>query len=211
MRERRAEDAAALALVGRRAVHLNLLDDQYRSSALSAHAIAERIDKAVDPGAALYAPGAFDGHVDHVLVRDAALELARLGRSVTIYADLPHAILGGWPAWVSGDGGSDVAADWDRVLARAGLATEQLVHDVCSLNARARARKLLALAAYGTQRAALDRAGFAPLGDPRVLAWEVSWEVTASALGGAREVSPSAPGARRRAARGDAVTARRRA
>ena len=76
---------------------------------------------------------------------------------------------------------SEVAADWDRVLGQAGLLTEELVRHVHPLDARARARKLRALAAYKTQLAGLDGYGFAPLDHPRALAWEVSWEVPASA------------------------------
>jgi LmbE family N-acetylglucosaminyl deacetylase len=191
MRERREEDAAALALAGTPSVHLGLLDDQYRHEALSVHPVAELIRTRVGPDATLYAPGAFDGHPDHVLVRGAALELARLGWPVVIYADLPHAITRGWPAWVSGELGStetEIASDWSLVLAEAGLAADRLVPSVQSLDPQTRARKLRALAAYRTQRAALDRFGSLPLDDPRALAWEVSWEVTASALGGVQEL-----------------------
>lgn len=191
MRERREEDAAALALVGRSSVHIGLLDDQYRHGEVSAHQIAERIGERLDRGATLYAPGAFDGHPDHCLVRDAALELARLGCPVVVYADLPHATVRGWPAWLSPDeapAGSEVATEWSRVLAGAGLDTENLVRRVHPLGSQARARKLRAIAAYRTQRAALDRFAFLPLEDPRALAWEVSWEVSASALRGAHEL-----------------------
>ena len=184
MRERREEDAAALAVVGRAAVQLGLLDDQYRDAQIFADEVAERIGERVDPGVTLHAPGAFDGHPDHLLVRNAALELAGIGRQIVLYADLPHATTRGWPDWVSGDTtpvGSEVAADWDRVLVQAGLRIDELVRHVHPLNARARARKLRALAAYKTQLAGVDGYGFVPLDDPRALAWEVSWEVPASA------------------------------
>ena len=59
--------------------------------------------RSLRPQAIIHAPGAFDGHPDHVLVRDAALELARAGRPVVLYADLPHASARGWPAWLSGE------------------------------------------------------------------------------------------------------------
>ncbi len=42
---------------------------------------------------------------------------------------------------------------------------------------------------YESQRAALDRYAFAPLDDPRALAWEVSWEVPSSALRGMEELT----------------------
>jgi LmbE family N-acetylglucosaminyl deacetylase len=190
MRERREEDAGALVLAGRSSVDLGLLDDQYRRAELSVHEVVERISLKVRPQAILHAPGAFDGHPDHILVRDAALRLARVGRPVVLYADLPHASARGWPAWLSEERSplaSEIATDWDRVLSEAGLVVANLIRRVHALDARTRARKLQALAAYETQRVALDRYGFVPLDDPRALAWEVSWEVPTSALRGQDE------------------------
>jgi LmbE family N-acetylglucosaminyl deacetylase len=192
MRERRGEDAAALALVGTLSVELGLLDDQYRCVQLSLREVVERITFEVAPQAIIHAPGAFDGHPDHVLVRDAALELARAGRAVVLYADLPHASARGWPAWLSGEPSArarEIAADWDRVLWEAGLVVRKLVRRVRPLDAPTRARKLQALAFYESQRVALDRYAFVPLDDPRALAWEVSWEVPSSALRGKEELS----------------------
>jgi LmbE family N-acetylglucosaminyl deacetylase len=189
MRERRAEDRAALALTGRHGIGLGLLDDQYRDSAPPADDIAALIADVLDPAIALCAPVAFDGHPDHVLARDAALVLARAGRRVSLYADLPHATADGWPAWVTGDRreGADVDAAWSRALADTGLETGGLVARVRPLGSVARARKLRAISAYRTQRQALDAVSFAPLDDPRALGWEVGWEVTRSALRDLRE------------------------
>jgi LmbE family N-acetylglucosaminyl deacetylase len=192
MRERRREDAAALALAGTSSVELGLLDDQYRSAQPSLREVVQRITFEVAPKAIIHAPGAFDGHPDHVLVRDAALELARAGRAVVLYADLPHASARGWPAWLSGEPSAparEIAADWDRVLSEAGLVVQELVRRVQPLDAPNRARKLQALACYESQRVALDRYAFAPLDDPRALAWEVSWEVPISALRGMEELT----------------------
>ena len=191
MLERRREDAAALALVGRSSVELGLLDDQYRCAQLSLHQVVQRITLALTPQAVIHAPGAFEGHPDHVLVRDAALELARAGRAVVLYADLPHANARGWPAWLSGEPSvpaSEIAADWDRVLWEAGLVVQKLVRRVHPLDAPTRARKLQALACYESQRVALDRYAFVPLDDPRALAWEVRWEVPSSALRSTEEL-----------------------
>lgn len=192
MRERHREDAGALALMGRSSVELGLLDDQYRSAQMSLGEVVQRITLEVAPQAIIHAPGAFDGHPDHVLVRDAALELARAGRAVVLYADLPHATARGWPGWLSGESSAparDVAADWDRALREAGLVVQKLVRRVHPLDAPSRTRKLQALALYESQRAALDRYAFAPLDDPRALAWEVSWEVPSSALRGTEELT----------------------
>jgi hypothetical protein len=65
----------------------------------------------------------------------------------------------------------------------------KLVRSAHPLDAPTRARKLQALALYVSQRVALDRYAFAPLDDPRALAWEVSWEVPSSALRGAAELT----------------------
>jgi LmbE family N-acetylglucosaminyl deacetylase len=192
MRERHREDVAALALVGRSSMQLGLLDHQYRRAQLSLREVVQRITLELAPQAVIHAPGAFDGHPDHVLVRDAALELARAGRPVVLYADLPHASARGWPAWLSGEPSAlarEIAADWDRVLREAGLVVRELVCCVHSLDAPTRARKLQALALYESQRVALDRYAFAPMDDPRALAWEVSWEVSSSALRGIEELT----------------------
>src|SRR5262245_44038169 len=65
-RERRAEDAEALALTGRTAVALDLLDDQYRTAPLDLAELDARLTAVVAHGATLYAPLAADGHPDHV-------------------------------------------------------------------------------------------------------------------------------------------------
>jgi len=190
MEERRAEDRAALALAGCEAVSLGLLDDQYRTAGIGARAVLGQLRGALAADTTVYAPAAMDAHRDHVLVRDAALSLAREGTPLVLYADLPHAIPAGWPSWVTGEhthAGPDPGAAWRRVLDAAGLLAERLVPRVRPLDAEARARKLAAVNCYGTQREALDRYSFAPLADPRVLAWEVYWEVPPSALRGPHE------------------------
>jgi LmbE family N-acetylglucosaminyl deacetylase len=183
MRERYEEDRRALSLAGREATVLDLLDDQYRPAALPVSAVVERLEAHVASGTVLHAPAGIDGHPDHVLVRDAALTLVRRGWKVELYADLPHAIVHGWPAWVTGEpDDGEIGKAWSNTLAGAGLLLERLVPRIHPLDVSARARKLRALAAYGSQRGALDQVGFAPLDDPRALGWEVFWEVPTSAV-----------------------------
>jgi GlcNAc-PI de-N-acetylase len=184
MAERRAEDQAALALAGCKALPLGLLDDQYRTADIGAGAVLDRLREAAAPGSTLFAPAAMDAHHDHVLVRDAALSLVGEGWPLLLYADLPHATAAGWPSWVTGvreRPGSAADAIWDQALDAAGLVRERLSAHVRRLQAAARARKLAALDCYRTQREALDRLSFAPLADPRALAWEVFWQVPPSA------------------------------
>lgn len=186
MGERRTEDRRALDLVARDAVHLDLLDAQYGNRELSAASLAGRLGALLQPGTVVLAPAGLSRHPDHEIVRDAALELARSGRSVILYADLPHGIAHGWPGWVAGTpepAGLDIEADWAGVLTGAGLSVQRLVPRVRPLDDQARRRKLRALAEYRTQRAALDGLAFVPLEDPRALAFEVSWAVPGSALG----------------------------
>ena len=190
MRERRAEDRRALAVVGRTAVDLGFLDAQYRTTEVSTGTLVTRLRVLLEPGTVLHAPAGLSGHPDHEIVRAAALELARDGWPVTLYADLPHGITRGWPEWVACVAeapGIHAGSDWAAVLAGSGLIVDRLVPRVRPLDALGRARKLRALAEYGTQRAALDDLAFAPLADPRVLAFEVSWDLPRSALGSAHE------------------------
>lgn len=192
MRERRMEDRVALALAGRAGVALDLLDAQYRHEPLAVATVVARLTDVVASGALVYAPAGMSHHPDHELIRSAAIEMARAGWRLALYADLPHSIERGWPAWVTGETGQSrlgVAAAWSRVLAAAGLAEERLVAQVQELDAGARERKLRALGAYETQRPALDEFAFAPLEDPKVLAWEVSWLVPSAALRGGTEES----------------------
>ena len=103
MRERRAEDRRALACAGRSAVNLGFLDAQYGRRDSPAGRLLKRIPTLLERGTVIHAPAALSRHPDHEIVRDVALDLARSGWQVVLYADLPHAILDGWPAWVSGD------------------------------------------------------------------------------------------------------------
>ena len=181
MRERREEDRRALALAGREARSLELLDAQYRDEPLTAEDVAEQLAEILPPGASLLAPAAISDHPDHRIVRDAALLLGD-EHDVTLYADLPHAIMHGWPSWVTGETDDHGAGHaWMRALLGAGLAVEQLVARVLSLDPSMWGRKLRAVSAYRTQLAALNQHAFAPLDDPRTLGWEITWPLSRAA------------------------------
>jgi LmbE family N-acetylglucosaminyl deacetylase len=156
MEERRAEDLEAFAVAGRTAIHLDFLDDQYEPADQSVEDIAARLRELIDPDEIVYAPAALGAHPDHQRVRSAALELAASGQPVRLYADHPHGVQLGWPAWVNGAKtkvGADVAAHWDRRLAEVGL-TRPRPH-VQHLGAEDQKQKLRAVSAYRTQLAAL--------------------------------------------------------
>jgi LmbE family N-acetylglucosaminyl deacetylase len=175
VRERIEEDRNALAVAGRTAVNLGFLDEQYRPNDQPLGPLTEQIERLLEPGDQIYAPAAFANHTDHALVRSAALALRADGFEVSLYADLPHATVRGWPAWVSGRNGpvsKDLAgALWDRVLAATGAVAPEVHH----LDDASHARKLAAVEMYGTQLRALEEFVGCPLGDPEVLGHEVTW------------------------------------
>jgi LmbE family N-acetylglucosaminyl deacetylase len=180
VRERVDEDRRALALAGRTPVNLGFLDEQYREIDQSVAPLTSRIESLLALGAHVYAPAALGGHADHALVRAAALELLRAGFKVSLYADLPHATVHGWPAWVTGRGAapSDLAAAlWERALAETGVSPASMAPTVHELDAEAHARKLAAIRAYGTQLRGLAELAGRPLADRETFGYEVVWKL----------------------------------
>jgi LmbE family N-acetylglucosaminyl deacetylase len=183
MRERIEEDRKALALAERTPVNLDFLDGQYRGVNEQAEPLTARIRAPLQDGAHIYAPAGIGDHPDHGLVRAAALELHRAGFTVSLYADLPHAIRHGWPAWVTGtappSSSEPAAALWDAALGGFGSALEALKPIVHELDAEVRARKLAAVRTYRTQLAGLAELAGRPLADRETLGYEVVWKLPA--------------------------------
>ena len=179
VRERIEEDRRALALAGREPTNVGLLDEQYREHAQPLEQLVEQIARRLPPEAEIYAPAALTDHADHMLVRAAALELRTAGADVSLYADLPHATVHGWPAWVVGartPATKDLAAAvWARVLATTGLAAGELTPSVRALDPEKHARKLAAVQMYRTQVTALQEFADRPLTDREALGYEVVW------------------------------------
>ena len=154
MEERRAEDREAFAIAGRAATDLDFLDEQYEPHGQSVSEIVSRLREVIDPAAVVYAPAALGEHSDHEQVRSAALEMAAAGQPVCLYADFPHAVRHGWPAWINGTKTENgVAEEWQQRLSGLDLASPRA--DVYHLNAAERERKLCAVSAYRTQIPAL--------------------------------------------------------
>jgi LmbE family N-acetylglucosaminyl deacetylase len=177
MAERHAEDRAALARAGREPVNLRQLDGQYRDAEPELGPIVRLIANAAPEGV-LLAPAALDRHRDHLIVRAAALALRDEGRDAALYADVPHATLFGWPAWVTGSEPNPLLrpeAHWDVALRGAGLSPDALSPEVHRLDDAAVERKRTAVAEYRTQIPALE-AQFGALTD-EVLGHEVSWRL----------------------------------
>ena len=175
MRERLEEDRAAMGLAGRDALGLGLLEVQYRANG-ELPDLAAAIEPVLPSGCAVFAPAGLGVHVDHALVRGAALALRRRGTPVTLYADLPHAIARGWPSWVAGaDGAPAVDAEWDIALQAAAIDGGLGSVRVHSLDDGSLAGKIESLRAYTTQFSALDAMAFRPLQEPGTLRYEVFW------------------------------------
>jgi LmbE family N-acetylglucosaminyl deacetylase len=177
--ERHSEDRAALAIAGREPTDLGFLDGQYRDAEPPLDPVVERIAQTAPEGV-LLAPAALDRHRDHLIVRAAALALRTGGREVGLYADVPHATVYGWPAWVTGEPPDpllDPGAHWELAMAGTGISLRDLPADVRVLAPEALERKLAAVRAYRTQLPALE-AQFGVL-RPEVLGREVTWRVTA--------------------------------
>jgi LmbE family N-acetylglucosaminyl deacetylase len=156
MQERRAEDAEAFAIAGRKAVHLDFLDEQYDPVDQSEETILSALRSMIAPDAVVYVPAALGEHGDHERVRSAGLRLAASGQPVRLYADHPHAVRRGWPAWIDGaesEAGRDVIKHWDSRLEDVGV--DRTRPEIHHLDDAEQERKLLAVSAYRTQIPAL--------------------------------------------------------
>jgi LmbE family N-acetylglucosaminyl deacetylase len=205
MQERRREDAAALALAGRRSVGLGLPDQQHRHDPLPAERLGAALAAAVPAVSAIYAPAAIGGHADHVMVAALALELRAAGIPVRLWADVPYAVEYGWPSWVTGGERHpriDPDPMWERFLHDLPCERAALVPEPRRLGDAEAAAKLEAMRAYGSQFPALDLAPIGRLSHPYVHGYEVLWTV-------APLEPPPAPPRRRGLARAESRLRRR--
>jgi hypothetical protein len=181
VRTRVEEDREALALAGRASVNLPFLDSQYRQGDQAPGEIVEALRGVLVAGARIYAPASLgDHHRDHTAVRAAALALRAEGANVVLYADLPHATVDGWPRWVLGgsSSGADPAAErWAAELETTGIPVERMVATAHRLPAEDHAGKLEAVLTYGSQTAPLQKVCGRSLDDPRLLGFEVEWQL----------------------------------
>jgi LmbE family N-acetylglucosaminyl deacetylase len=170
--ERLDEDRRALARAGRGAINLRFVDAQYRRRRPSAAALERAIGE--HAMGSVYAPAAVSGHPDHLLVRDCALALRRSGIEVRLYADLPHAVVFGWPGWISGQSDGRYLRPerlWDWWLGTAGLDARSMQADLHPMNGMLDAKRQ-AIDDYHTQARAL-----APMLGADRLAYELVWSL----------------------------------
>jgi LmbE family N-acetylglucosaminyl deacetylase len=175
--ERAEEDRAALALAGREPLNLGFVDGQYRDGEQDIEPLREAIAAAVPEGSLLLAPAALDRHRDHLAVRAAAQELRTQDWQVSLYADVPHATIHGWPTWVTGEPATehlDPEAFWDLAMNGSGTSVRGLKPEVHALDPAQESAKREAVGRYVTQLDALE-AQFSMLKRPEVLRYEVTW------------------------------------
>lgn len=182
IRRRHAEDRAALASIGRRAVGLGFLEADERPADASAESVVARLDAVVPSAARLLAPVGMGSHPDHFVTRDAALALASADAAppLELYADIPYALRVGWPPWVSGaapDPHLDPDVAWERALRRVPASRARLTPTINRLDAAERERKRRALECYASQIAALAGGPHRRF-DAEALAFEVRWALT---------------------------------
>jgi LmbE family N-acetylglucosaminyl deacetylase len=180
--ERRAEDRAALALVGRRSLSLGFIDHQYGNGEPKLEPLVECIARALPQDSVVLAPAALGDHPDHRRTRTAALALRERGFQIALYADLPHATPHGWPAWVTGappESDSDATTRWEHSMHDAGLSLSELAPQVRTLDAAEQERKRQAIDCYRTQLPGLE-ASFSLFSRPEILRYEVIWQLPPS-------------------------------
>jgi LmbE family N-acetylglucosaminyl deacetylase len=149
VRARRAEDEATVSAIGRRTVHLDLLDGQYRDRPVPPADIVAGLTRRVPAVRHVYAPGGI-GHPDHALVRDAGALLHEHGIPVTIYTDYCYCTREGWPTWIAADGRPEADRQWRDAFG--GLVGDRLEHPrVARLSEAESERKLASMRGYVTQ------------------------------------------------------------
>ncbi|MGI9009356.1 MAG: PIG-L family deacetylase [Streptosporangiaceae bacterium] len=195
-RERLAEDAAAMTLLGARGVHLDEPEALYRDGDPDLDRAAARLTELLAGAGQAWLPSAIGRHRDHMFARNAGLRAAAAAGhdEVVLYADFPYVIAYGWPAWVSGrpDGGYVDAGFWlTDQLASAGLSEVGLAPVVTRLSPQHRELKARIIAAYRSQAPALRLAPADLAADPGKLEFELSWQVRLDTLGAA--IAPGAP------------------
>jgi hypothetical protein len=119
-------------------------------------------------------------HVDHLAARDATLQATPPGATVRLFAELPYALVYGWPSWVDPEAQHSLvdAGPWlEGELEAAGLVIEALIARPHRLSAAATSLKQEAMSEYTSQLPALDTQSGFRLSDPRVMAFELSWSV----------------------------------
>jgi LmbE family N-acetylglucosaminyl deacetylase len=202
VRRRRAEDRRALAHAGRKAVHLDLLDADYRvfelqdlrariesdptqfiplsagdpRIAVAPGEVMERLRGTLLDGDVVYAPLGVGGHPDHRDVARVATELARRDTRVYLYGDIPYLMRAGLPQVLTGHPNPDADALIDAALARLPSA-EIGERCVVVLSPAEVERKLAAIRCYETEFEPVNADFGGVLDDRARMRYEVYWRL----------------------------------
>jgi|1186.fasta_scaffold167533_1 LmbE family N-acetylglucosaminyl deacetylase len=184
VRARRHEDAAVLSSLGRTAVHLDLVDGQYRDGPIDPERVVEELHRAVTTVSRVYAPTGI-GHPDHEIVRDAGVLLARAGVPTTLYTDYCYCTREGWPTWIADDGRSEADEQWRTAFGD--IVGDELARPrVQRLTAEQSVRKLEAMKGYVTQYENIEaeepnwQVNGRPPSDPAMRVIEVFYDLPAA-------------------------------
>jgi LmbE family N-acetylglucosaminyl deacetylase len=180
VRARIQEDREALAELGRRAVLLDFIEDQYRVTPITVGDLIETLLARVPAAASIVAPAAIGGHPDHQLVRDVALRLAGEGWSVELYGDMPYIVRYGWPQWLTGHHPGPhlfVEAYWDEFLRDITARGHRLTRSDHDLGEHGSDAKLKSMKRYATQFQQLNSGIVNRLENPLIRRYELSWTV----------------------------------
>jgi LmbE family N-acetylglucosaminyl deacetylase len=179
--QRLEEDAAALAIAGRRRVNFTFLDEQYRDAPLDAAVVGVTLAPALADASWLCAPAGIGRHADHVAVRDAALALAAdLDVPISLYADLPYATWAGWPHWVTGAAPRPFLVPevrWEADLTSCPVPAEARRPCPVALDDAEVAAKSRAVACYQSQFETLNGGPLGRITNPEVIGFELHWSV----------------------------------
>ncbi|HMD56065.1 MAG TPA: PIG-L family deacetylase [Solirubrobacteraceae bacterium] len=182
VRERVAEDAAALGRAGRKPINLSFMDAQYRRPPQpTLEAIDHELSANVPSASRVYVPAGIGSHPDHLLTRRYGRMLLRSGMPATLYAELPYCVLHGWPTWVDGrdpDPHRNVDAFWMSFLEDVPELPDLRSAQVFHLDPAAASCKLAAMRDYRTQFACLDYGARGILSDTEIHGYEVRWSLT---------------------------------
>jgi LmbE family N-acetylglucosaminyl deacetylase len=188
---RRAEDVHALGLSGSEAVHLDLLDQQYRGGRdAPLEELTVLLREHLAGASEVWLPAGLGGHPDHVAARDAGLSATTVDQRIRIYADLPYAGQPAWPIEVTGAprdlavhwllsmlGRPVQAQEWQSTLEGGGIRMSLAQRHVCKLTPSQFRDKVRAVRLYSSQMGALRCGPRHPLRERRLFAYEVHWTI----------------------------------
>jgi hypothetical protein len=199
-RRRLVDDREALAVAGRVPIHVPLLEASYRVREFPP--VAEAIERdrprflaliGGEPGLqlepeelarelgghvdreVLYAPAGIGGHADHRDVARYAVETARGGVRLRLYADFPYVVRHGPPSFL-GSGENPVAdAAVADAFADLGLDADELEPHVVRLSDEQLEAKYVAARCYTTEFDLVDADFHGALSDREAMRLEVYW------------------------------------